>query len=481
MQPVRVKQPRRMVWVFILALVILAMAAVVVWMLYPRDNTPLSPALYRQDEAVTLIDRDESTLLRMEVMASEGSSFTLIRQGDSFAVEGDAGFPLEEREISLMVKDLTILAAHGIAGEAYPGGDLSPLGFTHTSPKVRAVYAGGQSVTLLFGGDARTEIPADYLMVEGDSNVYLVSQETNDHFDRLLETLHPVPEIDFTPSLLDAMRVEGSDPFTLTHSEGLWMLAEPVGHPADEVKVAAILQGIGKMRLAVYAGEATAENLERFGFAPARRKVIFTLAESEIAGFDALGNTVGTDVVAAQQISLSIGADIPPIGFYALYGGEIYQASAASMGFLRDTTSYSLLARAPVTVPMNRLFKINVSKAGQRREYLVELVESILPNNEIQTDDAGNILYQSVITLDGEDVSDAFIREYIELMRLSAAGELPGGYAPAGEPVREITLTGQGIHLTLTFNPYDPLHYAMGVNGHYLFYVERQPADAIEI
>ncbi|HSK68319.1 MAG TPA: DUF4340 domain-containing protein, partial [Candidatus Limnocylindria bacterium] len=264
---------------------LLLVAAAAVWLLFPRGTPAGNPASGPREESVKLIDRDAATLLRMEVTASDGSAFALVRQGDSFVVEGDPGFPLEEREVSLMVKDLTLLTAHEEAGEVTPGHDLSPLGITENSPRVRAGYADGESVTLIFGDDAHSDIPADYLMLEGDSKVYLVSKETRDHFDRSLATLHPVPGIRFTPDLLDRMVVAGDGAFTLARRGVLWEITSPVRYPADAGKVSSLLRSVGNMRLAVWAGNAEPGALAGFGLLPDRRTVTFHLGASYITGY----------------------------------------------------------------------------------------------------------------------------------------------------------------------------------------------------
>ncbi len=481
MQPVRKKTRARRGGI-VLALAALLFAAAAACLLLPGGRPPAGPAAADPDAgSIRLIDVPTEELVRVRVRASSGETFTLVSAADGLQVEGRPDFPLETRETDLMVKDLTLLVANGEAGRA----DTSPenlalLGLGPDAPRAEAEYRDGQRITLVFGGSAHTEIPADYLMLEGDDRVYTVSPETRDHFDRALETLHPVPAVNFTPSLLDRAEFTGLGGFCLSRVGDAWRLTAPFDYPAEEAAAQRLLDGINDMRLAVYAGEADEKNLERFGFSAESRAVAFHLAESVITRYGQDGNPADAQRVPAQTVRFTLGGDIGNIGLYVQYDGKVYQASHASMGFLRDLALDDLLSRTPLRKPVSGLARLQARQGGRRAAYEISLVEKILPNNVIETDGQGNILYEPHVVRDGTEADkDAFLREYMKLAGLKALGNLPAGFVPDGPAAAEYTLEGAFGRTELSLFPFDALHYAMRVNGRFFHYTDRLSADAV--
>ena len=484
MQPVQKKKRRKKKpWlVFILLGIILAALTLLLILTTKPQDIPVVPD--NTDESLTLIQKNADDLTRIEVFPSMGEGFTLIRSGDVFMVEGMPDFALEAREIDLMVKDLSLLTAHEVMGQLDPGDtdSLSALGLGDDAARVWAIYRNGGRIGLAFGNTAATEIPADYLMLTGDNRVFTVSQETRAHFDRTLFTLHPVPALNFSSDLLDEAVFEGAGAFTLTLKEGLWELTSPGRYPADEAAVKAFLNNVNRMRLAVYAGEASEDNISLYGFATENRSVTFRLAKSAITAYDEEGLPLESRAVEAQDLTLSFGKEIDRIGFYIRYGDGIYQASLASMGFLRNAAWAGLHARAPVNVPVNRLETLSAQKAAGTNTYAISLVESVLPNNQLELDMDGNRLYLPEIIKNGTEMDrDAFLREYLKLMALTASGSLPPDFEPDGDMAARYRLTGAGIDLDIALYPFDALHYAMRVNGIFADYTDRQAADAIQL
>ena len=77
-----------------------------------------------------------------------------------------------------------------------------------------------------------------------------------------------------------------------------------------------------------------------------------------------------------------------------------------------------------------------------------------------------------VLELPLED-AQAFADWYLALSALTGAGTLPADYTPEGEAIGEIVLTNETMTRTITFYAYDALHAAMGVDGTYLYYIEK--------
>lgn len=482
MQPVKKKRNRPLKISQIV--MILSGFLAVLLVLYFLQRRPVPPPPITPDISVTLIDRSEESLVELEVNNSKGETFTLIRSDKGFTVSGQPEFEADENEIALMVKDFSLLVANELAGEVHTDeASLAQLGLGKDAPRAKATYQDGSSLTLVFGDSAQTEIPSDYLMVEGENQVYFVSPETREHFDRALSSIHIIPSINFNEALVDSIEVNGEEDFVLSHREGLWELASPYRYPLDAAKVHQLLTGIGKMRFAQYYGSEDELDLKALGLNPPGRKLDIRLSKSTIVGYDKDGIPVDSTEVPAQTFSLALGDNIGQIGLYCLYEGKVYQATNVSMGFLRDMNILNLLSKSPVTLPLNRIEKLAVTKDGETREYDIDFVEKILPNNEVEQDKDGNVLYEPFITLKDEDVaSDEFIREYLKLMALKHSGRLPEGYQPGSEhPTISYTFIWGEDSRELALFPFDDLHYAMRVNGVFVDYILKSEADAVSL
>ena len=484
MQPVRKGKPARGFGkpaAVLLALLGLGLLVFLSIELFKPDSQPAHPV---ENERVQLIDRDESELIRMEVKSGIAEGFALSRAKDGWIVEGKPDFEIDANELSLMVKDLTTLYANEFLGEINTDKDsLESLGLGDAAPRVTASYLDGSSRTLVFGNSAQTEIPADYMKFADESKVYAVSVETRDHFDRNLESLHMIPKINFNADLVDSISFQGQHPFTLTQQEGLWEMSLPWLYPVDNAGMQALINSISGMRFALYAGKADEENLDKHGLLVPKRTINFQLAPSVITGFEDDGRPSGSLDIPRQVFSIAVGDDIGGIGLYCLYEGSIYQASNVSMGFLRDTEPETLLSPYPITWPINRVERLLVSDAAGTRDYRLELTEKVLPNNRLERDRDGNILYEPDITKDGAAVDGRqFIQEYLKLMTLSRNGRLPSGFQPdSREPAKSYILTTSLGERELALFPYDELHYAMRVNGTFVDYINRETADAISL
>lgn len=475
MQPIRKKNRKKGSWL-LLALPML-LGLLLIWQLSGKAPAKKGP---EHEERVQLIRRTEQELLRIDFYPEKGPAYALVQADGRFEVAGWPTFEVDKDQLALIIRDFTVLDANELVGQVHGHEEeLAGLGLGQEAARAKATYSDGSQLTLIFGASSRDHIPADYLMIAGQDKVYTVSPETREHFDRPLASLRQVPRINFNASLVDRMVVEGADGFELYQQEGLWQLSSPVNYPADAEKMSSLLKSISKMRFALYAAEG--DEAARFGLDKPGRSITFHLSASIMQGFDTSGQLADSRQVDAQQLTITLGDNIENIGLYCLYEGRIYQASNLSMGFLRDVDWQDLLSGSPVTLPLNRLSRLEVVGAGQQRAYQIELVEKILPNTQVARDEQGQILYEPLITRDGQPMEQAdFVQAYLRLMDLRRAGRLPADFQQPAEQALRIYRLHSGDSLqTLALYPLDELHYALSVNGHFVDYVTRSAADSI--
>ncbi len=483
MQPVRKKQhksaAKRGMLVAVLA-VLVVLAGVLMWLNLKDKNSALPPPEPSENQEVTLIGKAPQDLSAFELFPTGHASYRLVRGESGFQLPDKPDFALDQEMLAVMAQDLTTISAE-LAGELsqVPGGEAA-LGMDGKHFRVRAEYTDGTSLTLSFGNAAYTEIPSDYFMLSGDQAVYTLSPQIKSNLNLPLGALHPIPRIDFSADLLDALEVEDEkSAFSLERNNHFWQVAQPVRYPADPGQIAVMMSAINGMRFAVYVGEADELPLSDYGLDAPKRQLTFHLAKSVII---TQGENAAAHEVAAQRFQFAIGDDIDRIGFYCLHQGSVYQASYASMGFLTTLSLDRMLARKPVIIPINQLHSLRVEDAQAKRSYQVELVERIEKNNALALDEEGRQLYDPVITRDGQESNqEAFIQEYLKLMDLGGQGKLPEGFEPEGAPLVRYVLDAEEILIDLAFYPFDALHLAMVVNGHAVYYVTRQALAEISL
>lgn len=477
MQPVRKKQrhPARMRAVLIAGFALLILLAALL-LLSGRNKPSLPPPEPSVREEITLIGKSQEDLAAFELFPTGHPSYRLVRAGAAFHLENKPDFPLDQQMLAEMAQDLTSLSAEKAGDINEISGGKEAIGIDGTHFYVNAEYKDGSRCTFSFGSAAYTEIPSDYLMISGDDSVYTVSPQIRSNLDLPLGALHPIPRINFSADLLDALYIrDGQDLFSLERKEDFWQVTSPCAYPADPGQIASLIKDISGMRLAVYVGEADELPLADYGLQPPSRTAAFHLAKSFIITQTEAGDAASLPV-DAQRLEFSIGKDIDRIGFYCLYQGAVYQASHASMGFLTALSMDRMLAINPVAIPVSQLRSLRVrDSAGQIRQYQVELVEHVQKNNALAKDAQGRQLYDPLITLNGKAFDqEAFAKEYLKLMDLENRGRLPEGFVAEGSPVTQYTLSAGDTELDLAFYPYDALHLAMAVNGRVFFYVTRQ-------
>lgn len=483
MQPVSKKKSQKGgKQALILSILLLATGlAVLLFVLLQKQTTHL-PAPEAEDHTVSLIDKPVDSLVRLDITPGTAPPYTLIKLDGVWQVGGSPGFAVNQTQASLMARDFTILIANELLGRVHLDEEsLATLGLGKDAPRAEGHYQDGSTTTLVFGLDAKTEPPSDYLLVVGSDEVYGVSPETRDHFDRHVNTLHTLPALAINQELVSGIQFAGDDPLVLGQADGWWQINSPVQYPVNQQTLSSLLDSISKMRMAVYAGDDSTENLDRYGLATPRRTITLYLGESIITQFGEDNQPVKSQQVDAQTLTFSVGNNIDTLGFYCLYNGKIYQASNLSMGFLRDTGLLSLLSQTPGSLPINRLSTLTVQQENETLVYALELSEQVLPNNQLALDESGNTLYQPHITKNGEPYdSDAFSLSYVRLATIKSQGRLPESYTTKGlTPVIAYHLSGQPMDINLQFFTYDALHYAMQVNGKAFDFVLKNEVDAI--
>ncbi|NLD24643.1 MAG: DUF4340 domain-containing protein [Bacteroidales bacterium] len=485
MKKVRIKNAsllsfnRVIVFTAILAVIVLASYYIKLSGHKPSTKPPIT-----HDTKMLLFKGEESDLESFTVKPSSGDKYTIIRIEDIFMIKGYPEYELNQSIINEMVDSLIYFEAEDLNFVADIG-TIDDHGLGENATEVKVKFKNNRSYHFKIGGRIPTDIPKDYGSFNGEDKMYAFSITIKELFDQEMNWLHIVPEINFSPDLLEKVTFEENNQrFTLSRqAEGLWSIQEPFSYPVSDIKISRFLESIGRMRLASFVAKANLENTHQYGLDNPHIKVTFLLAPSIITSTSLIDGQQSSKLIDQQEIIIQIGHPIAGIGFYCQYMDNIYQASDLSMGFMLETNALYYISQFPINVPLNLIDTISITqKGGLEHSYTVLLVEHILPNNLIGEDSQGRMLYDFFITSgEGTEVSsEDFTKLYSLLMTTGSNGNLSNIYEPSGLPFMQVRLSFKGYERLIEFYPLDALHSAIGVDGKFYHFTDMNSLKEIE-
>ncbi|MBE5781885.1 MAG: DUF4340 domain-containing protein [Clostridiales bacterium] len=432
---------------------------------------------------IILLDAARDEITALAISSPDGINYPLIRGTDgNFTLLGQEDTPLRSDVVEEMLKALSHLEAEdAILNTDNEIADLSHFGLSPAKAQITITYADGEQKALYIGSEAPTEEPQYYCMLSGDSTVYMVLAAFCEPFFQDAAYLRAFEQPELDASLLNRIDLSGDTTLGLHYTSSGWLLDIPFSYPLDTGKTNSLLSSIEFMAFEACLGRKEDLNLADYGLADPALTIALTQAPTLITGENSTGETVTVEV-PSKIYTLLIGSETGQSGVYVLWDHQVFRASNFLLGFWKELTLDFLLLRNPVNFLVNDLTHISFSHASGSRSYEVELVESITENNEIATDEYGQVLYdvQALRTESGKKVdTQSFLTWYTSLSALSPAGSLPEGYALQGEPIASLLIKSQSISREISFYPYDALHSAMAVDGESLYYIETAKLDML--
>ena len=420
----------------------------------PTDNAPRQSVLF---------SAERDSLLSFTINPSAGEAYTVCLTENGFAVADHPAYPLVESDVEQMIEGVLLVEAVETVGHADKvEGGLAMIGLQPPEMSLTAEFAGGTTLSLLFGSRAPSDIPTDYLMMGGSNMVYTVPSSLRTQLDRGLNTLHPVPDIAVPPDTLLSVSFAGVAPYAFTlgkNGEDPLAITAPHPSPISKDSASAFLRSAGAMRLAQFVRYANRyDGLDEYGLNSASPFVIFVYTDPHMPG--------GTNT-----LQLLLGSNISQIGFYCLYDGAVYKASHLSMGFLYNKKATDFAGKL-LDIPVDSLSRVAFTSPSGSTEYALSHTERILPNNEVALDEAGMPVFDLSVTKDGSPYdNELFLVFYNKLLALSPAGAYPEPRLPTGQPLIRLEITAGDIDRNIAFYADGPLHAAAAVDGTALVYV----------
>ena len=467
---------------FALLAACLAAAGLCAYLFWPRTYEDLPRA---EDTTVLFSNRESADVASVTVRNGQGETYVITQDGDTTAMDGDESFDFSDSMLSDALTDAAYVYTEREIIDLNDSDTLTAkdFGFDDDCIRVTAVYTDGEQLTFSIGDLLPEETPAYYLMVEGDTHIYTVDQDTRDTFSRARLALHSVPDPALNADLIDKITFTGDNAFAIERRAGDdWYLTAPFEYPLSGTAVDTLLEKLENLRFSQFAADADKVDLSAYGLDAPRRTMTIDIAASVLTGYDENDAEIGSVNLDAYQLDFVFGNDANDVVFYCLYRGQILKASYFTAGFTLSQGYDGLLLGNLINIPTNRLTEMKITENGETHVYTLSLVERVLENNELEKDEDGNVLYDVLVYKDGVSCdSDAFLTAYGQMTEMSAVTALSADWQAEGAPELTVTLQWDGGTREMNFYPCDALHWGVEVNGIMKYEVENTWMDNVSL
>ena len=269
-----------------------------------------------------------------------------------------------------------------------------------------------------------------------------------------------------------AFTADGTDAY-------LGTMKAPYPYPMDRDATKTLLSAVENFRLGTKIGEVTAENRSLYGFDhPAavldihQQKGVYTKIDDQ--------GVLQPLQTEEQSVRLKIGTKDGEYFYFCEYAGVCYRVSSFLVTTFVKVNPDSYVSRAPADMGSASLASITAQLGSGALDVRAVYTEHVLENNQIETDQDGNTVYDLTVTANGSAMTaDAFSSLVSRLKQMTVSGRLTTTDPPTGTPRWQMTLTTTGgVTRTLAAYPMDAFNDALVVDGVALHYIN---AEAIQI
>ncbi len=473
-----------------LILLITALAAgLIFWVLASRTAHEI-PKVEAETTSRTLLRHDTASVTRIAVNRQGQEVYVLLGDNGSLAVSGQPDFVMDSDMAKRMLEACAILTVEDTVAETSGEweADKAEFGLELPAVTVDVNYADGSAASFSLG-DKVPNANLYYYTLAGDPGLYLASADMPELFQMNLGALHQVDQPVIHSSRIDRITITGGSGAleaewvleTGTASGDAswsWRMTAPYDYPCDVSAMNTLLSALENLYLGQFAAPATEEEKARCGLDTPLRTITVHQAAGDVASVNASG-VYKTTSYPESTFQMAVGAAQGEYVRFCQVGEKIYLVSSLSQPFLSTLTPETTLLTQPAAIPLEAVASLVVEKAGERREYTLRRQERLLPNNELETDEAGNVLTDTFVAVNGQDTDfEAFSQSIALLQAVTVSGRLPEGFVPSGEPSLRLAFTLlDGRTRTLECLPFDALQDALRLDGACVQYLPKGELD----
>jgi hypothetical protein len=480
-------RPRRVLFLALLA-VALAAGAILFYAasVSPGKIPPVQSALTRR----ALITRKAEEVARIAVSRSSGEGYVLTGENGRLSVSGRPDFVMDGDKQKSLLDACAILEAEDTVYESKEEWEPHKADFGLNPPAVTVEVTYTDGKTAAFSLGAKSPVNNwNYFSLENDPGLYLASADLIDLFDQDVTVFHHIDQPLIHHQRIDSVTIQNgsgtieaawkletdiADPNALS----AWRMTVPYSYPCDADAMDTLVSAMEKLYLGRFVSKATEETKAQYGFLPPKRIITLHQAAGEIA---AVGESGAYEITPYPEstLTLTIGTAGDDFIDYVEVGGSIYLVSTISQPLLSSLVPENTLLRQPAAISLDTIKSLTVESSGESRTYTLRRVERVLPNNELATDENGNVLMDTFVDMNGKESSfPDFEAAITALQSVTVSGRLPEGFVPEGSNSIKLTfILSDGRTRTLEAAPFDTLQDALSVDGTYLYYL---PKGALE-
>lgn len=437
-------------------------------------RTPQSLAAYEAEEldsmTVSHLAGDSYTLRYRD------GALLLDRGGELSEINAAYARELLEAVTQLSVEDVVAWDASEVAGH------LGDMGLEPPRAAVAVRFRDGSQMALELG----TAVPGTtyfYFRWSGDNGVYMCDAGVADAFSLTENRLPPVAQPVLEKTLIDRVRLRGRDGEELemtfsTDSSGLvsGMLRAPYPYPLSADASSALLSALQNFRLGTLEGEVTPQNRAGLGL----DDPLCVIDLHQKGGSRGVVNDDGqlvAEMLEEQAFRFVIGRAEGEYFYTCEYEGDYYFINRFLAAALVGAEPSRLITRNPADLGDARLSSLLVKTGAGSVDVRVVRTERVLPNNQLETDENGNVVYDTAVTLNGDPVTEAQWNALLDRLRaMTVSGDVDGEWTPGSSAPRwQIVMTTEGgTTRTIAAYAMDAFSDALAVDGVVKHYAHKE-------
>ena len=424
----------------------------------------------------TLDEAEAEDLESITVGQLQGETYTLAYENDRLFLQREGGrLPVEEALAKEIVNGVTLIAVEDTISDDQEEirGHLFDMGLEPSEIIVTVRYLSGRE-DIFEIGHAIPDESGHYFRWSGSEKIYMCETGLYDLFNYPSSLLLPVEQIALEKSLIDRITLHpqeqpSMDILFTTDISGMvnGALQTPYIYPLGEAEAEALLAAAANFRLGSAQGEVNEENMEAYGFENPLAAIEIHQQAGAYGMVDAQG-VYQTQALEEQTLRLVIGRKEEEHFYTCWYKGNCYFVSRFLVAPLLMATPETLTTRNPASMGDAVVTGIEIQTGTGLLNLKRQWVERVLENNQLDTDEQGNLLYDEVATQNGEPMNpERFDSLVTRLQELRVSGD-----ADKNLPIQEmvprwqITLeTAGGMKRMVAAYPLDAFFDAIAVDG----------------
>ncbi len=470
----------------ILTLLVLALAAAFVMLLpsikamFPASTTYVVAVQSPRTFEMTPVQ----TLQSVTITPEYGESYTLeMHEGTLMLVDGAELVDINDTYAENILGAVTQIVGQGVVAEdaAEVEDQLEAMGLTNPSASARMRYTDGSEATLIIGAPVPNTTYA-YCQWSGSPAVYMCDSGVVDALNLTRSRLLPVAQPVIFSVLLNRLTLRNTNgAFEMTFVDGAFgTLVSPVSYPLNGETAERLTTAVQNFRLGTMEAVVTDENRALYGFDDPLCVIEITTASGMVSDVDESGQLYAR-MVPGQAFRFVIGRAEGEFFYTCEYEGKCYMVSRFLLETLTGVTRQQLLSRNPADVGDLMLRNIYIESPKGTVDMQIVRRERVLPNNELEVDAYGQLVYDTVVTVNGAAGTVEMMDELISrLDALTVLADAPSGWTASGEPRWRIVLqTETGLVRTVEAWRLDLFTDVIVVDGVALHCVDGEAIDII--